>query len=171
MRVVPRYPRGRGRGYHPEASRWAWRYAGGEGGHCWRDSCWRPECPACFRWCASCTRLVITTVHDERREWDASLGEAVRIHEVVLLPAADAEKLYQKVKAAPKRRAREGPLRVAAELPETTRKITVEVSVVGQGVGTRGRGPRDAWREWCSGRMSAARSCTERDCGRTSAEK
>ena len=53
-----------------------------------------------------------------------------------------------RVKAAPKRRAREGPLRVAAELPETTRKITIEVSVVGQGVGTRGRGPRDAWREW-----------------------
>ena len=44
-----------------------------------------------------------------------------------------------RVKAAPKRRAREGPLRVAAELPETTSKITVEVSVVGQGVGTRGR--------------------------------
>ena len=75
------------------------------------------------------------------------------------------------VKAAPKRRAREEPLRVAAELPESTRKFTIEVSVVGQGVGSRGRGPRDAWREWRSGRMRAGGNWWERSCGRTSAEK
>ena len=86
------------------------------------------------------------------------------------LRAAGEENCTKKVKVVPKRRAREWPLRAAAKLPVHTRKITAEVSEVGQGGGIWGARTLVDCREWRCVRMTLARSCSERDCGRTKAK-
>ena len=87
------------------------------------------------------------------------------------LRAAGEEHCTKKVKVVPKRRAREWPLRAAAKLPVHTRKITAEVSEVGQGVGIWVARTLVDCREWRCDRLMLGGSWWERDCGRTSTEK
>ena len=58
-------------------------------------------------------------------------------HCVEMMSCAPQAKTFctKEAKTAPKLRAQEWPLRAAAKLPVPKRKITVEVSEVGQGVG------------------------------------
>jgi hypothetical protein len=87
------------------------------------------------------------------------------------LRAAGEENCTKKVKVVPKRRAREWPLRAAAKLPVHTRKITAEVSEVGQGVGIWVARTLVDCREWRCVRMMLGGSWWERDRGRRSTEK
>ena len=86
------------------------------------------------------------------------------------LRAAGEENCTKKVKVVPKRRAREWPLRAAAKLPVHTRKITAEVSEVGQGVGIWVARTLVDCRERRCGRLMLAGSCWERDCATTKAK-
>ena len=83
------------------------------------------------------------------------------------LRAAGEENCTKKVKVVPKRRAREWPLRAAAKLPVHTRKITAEVSEVGQGVGIWVARTLVDCREWRCDRLTLGGSWWERDCERT----
>ena len=89
-------------------------------------------------------------------------------HCVEMMSCAPQAKTFctKEAKIAPKLRAQEWPLRAAAKLPVPKRKITAEVSEVGQGVGFWVARTLVDCREWRCGRITLARSCSERDCGR-----
>ena len=142
------------------------------------------QCPA------PCTSAIVATCRRDAEEdiargrrkrvrWEHAHIEAAAMptsqmkHCVEMMSCAPQAKSFctKEAKIAPKLRAQEWPLRAAAKLPVPKRKITAEVSEVGQGVGIWVARTLVDCREWRCVRITLARSCSERDCGRTSTEK